>query len=36
MNSLANGAILKKLKFKDIYIPPAPGDAGGAIGSNFM
>ena len=36
MNSLANGAILKKLKFKDIYIPPAPGDAGGAIGAAIL
>ncbi len=36
MNSLANGEILKKLKFKDIYIPPAPGDAGGAIGAAIL
>ena len=36
MNSLANGIIIKKLKFKNIYIPPAPGDAGGAIGAAIL
>ena len=36
MNSLANGKILKELDFKDIYIPPAPGDAGGAIGAAIL
>ena len=35
MNSLANGKIYDKLGFKDIYIPPAPGDAGGAIELQF-
>ena len=33
MNSLANGKIIKNSKFKNIYIPPNPGDAGGSIGS---
>ena len=33
MNSVANGKILKNTPFKNIYIPPNPGDAGGAIGS---
>jgi len=33
MNSVANGNLLKKTKYEKIYIPPAPGDAGGAIGS---
>ena len=36
MNSLANGVIVKELNFKDIYIPPAPGDAGGAIGAAIL
>ena len=36
MNSLANGTIIKKLKFKNVYIPPAPGDAGGAIGAAIL
>ena len=33
MNSLANGSILKKTNFKNIYIQPAAYDAGGAIGA---
>ena len=33
MNSLANGSILKKSGFKNIYIQPAAYDAGGAIGA---
>ena len=33
MNSVANGKILKNLEYKNIYIPSAPGDSGGAIGS---
>ena len=33
MNSVANGKILKNTKYKKIYIPPAPGDSGGAIGA---
>tara|TARA_X000001036_G_C20689048_1_gene808740 strand:- start:1694 stop:3427 length:1734 start_codon:yes stop_codon:yes gene_type:complete len=33
MNSLANGKIIKNSKFKNIYISPNPGDAGGSIGS---
>lgn len=33
MNSLANGKILANSNFKEVYIPPWPGDAGGAIGS---
>lgn len=32
-NSLANGKILKKTKFKDVYIPPATYDAGLAVGA---
>ena len=36
MNSLANGNIIKKLKFQNVYIPPAPGDAGGAIGAAIL
>ncbi len=33
MNSLANGKIASKTSFKNIYVSPNPGDAGGAIGS---
>ncbi len=35
LNSKANGRILKETPFKDIYIQPAAGDAGGAIGAAF-
>lgn len=35
MNSVANGKIKKNTPFKNIYIPPAAGDAGGAIGAAF-
>lgn len=33
MNSVANGMLLKKTKYNNIYVPAAPGDAGGSIGS---
>jgi len=33
MNSLANGKIIKRTGFKNIYIPSSPGDGGGAIGA---
>ena len=33
MNSLANGKIVHNSKFKNVYICPSPGDAGGSIGS---
>ncbi|MDA7733629.1 carbamoyltransferase [Candidatus Pelagibacter sp.] len=33
MNSVANGILFEKTKYKNIYIPPAPGDAGGSLGS---
>ncbi|MDA7805951.1 carbamoyltransferase [Candidatus Pelagibacter sp.] len=36
MNSLANGRIIEELKFNNIYIPPSPGDAGGAIGAAIL
>ncbi len=36
MNSLANGRIIEELKFKNVYIPPSPGDAGGAIGAAIL
>ena len=32
LNGVANGRILKEGSFKEIFIPPAPGDAGSAIG----
>lgn len=34
-NSLANGKIFERTKFKDVYIPPAAHDAGTAIGAAF-
>ena len=36
MNSVANGKIFRKTKFKQVYIPASAGDAGGAIGSAFI
>ena len=36
LNSVANGKINKDNLFKSIYIPYAPGDAGGAIGSALV
>lgn len=33
LNSVANGKILKKTKFDDFWIPPAPGDGGSAMGA---
>ena len=35
MNSVANGKITDRTPFEKIYIPPAPGDAGTAIGAAF-
>ncbi|MCH7491827.1 MAG: carbamoyltransferase [Gemmatimonadetes bacterium] len=33
MNSVANGKILASTDFTDVYVPPAPADAGGAVGA---
>ncbi len=33
MNSVANGKIIKNSKYKNIFIPSAPGDSGGSVGS---
>ncbi len=33
MNSVANGKLRRKTPFRRVYLPPAPGDAGGAIGA---
>jgi carbamoyltransferase len=35
MNSVANGKIFRRTPFKEVYIQPAAGDAGGAIGAAF-
>jgi carbamoyltransferase len=35
MNSVANGKIKDQTKFKNIFIQPAAGDAGGSIGAAF-
>tara|TARA_Y100000590_G_scaffold459175_2_gene615609 strand:+ start:433 stop:2106 length:1674 start_codon:yes stop_codon:yes gene_type:complete len=33
MNCLANGKLIEKSKFKNIFVPYCPGDNGGALGS---
>jgi len=33
MNSVANGKVRLQTPFVEIYVPPAPGDAGGAVGA---
>jgi len=33
MNAVANGKVTLRTPFKEIYVPPASGDAGGAIGA---
>ena len=33
LNSVANGKVLRDGKFKRVWIQPAPGDAGGAVGA---
>ena len=35
MNSLANGKIFEKTPFEEVYIQPAAGDAGGAVGAAY-
>ena len=35
MNSLANGKIFQNTPFREIYIQPAAGDAGGAVGAAY-
>lgn len=36
MNSVANGKIYRNTPFRKLYIQPAAGDAGGAIGAAFV
>ncbi len=36
MNSVANGRITRETPFEDVFIPPAPGDSGGAIGAALV
>lgn len=36
LNSVANGKICHRTKFTRIYLPPAAGDAGGAIGAALV
>jgi carbamoyltransferase len=36
LNSVANGKLLKSDLFKNIWIQPAAGDAGGAVGAAYM
>ncbi len=36
LNSVANGKLLKKGIFKDIWIQPAAGDAGGSLGAAYL
>ena len=33
LNSVANGRILRESPFEDVFIQPAPGDSGGALGA---
>jgi carbamoyltransferase len=33
LNSVANGRVLRETDFEDVYIQPAAGDAGGALGA---
>jgi carbamoyltransferase len=33
LNSVANGRILRESPFEDLFIHPAPGDSGGAVGA---
>ena len=35
MNSVANGRIFQQTPFRDVYIQPAAGDAGGAVGAAY-
>ena len=35
LNCVANGCILREGPFKDIWIQPAAGDAGGALGAGL-
>ncbi len=35
LNSVANGKILRDGQFEDIYVQPAAGDGGGAVGAAF-
>lgn len=35
LNCVANGRIIKESPFKNLYIQPAAGDAGGAVGTAF-
>ena len=32
LNAVANGRIVREGPFRDVWIPPAAGDAGGAVG----
>lgn len=36
LNSVANGKLLKEGLFRDIWIQPAAGDAGGALGAAYL
>ena len=36
LNSVANGKLLESKLFKDIWIQPAAGDAGGALGAAYL
>jgi len=36
MNSVANGKVYRRTPFKKMYLPAAPGDAGGAIGAAVL
>jgi carbamoyltransferase len=35
LNSVANGKILERTRFQDVFIPPVPDDSGGALGAAY-
>ncbi|MCS7269084.1 MAG: hypothetical protein NZ704_13610 [Geminicoccaceae bacterium] len=36
LNSVANGKLYRRTRFRRLYMPPAAGDAGGAIGAAYV
>lgn len=36
LNSVANGTISAATAFQEVFVPPAPGDAGGAVGAAYL
>ena len=36
LNSVANGRILRETPFEELYVQPAAGDGGGALGAALL